>query len=190
MSQVKDIICIFTTISFEQNLIVLMKNKTLLFTLSLSYLILFSCNKEKLNKAPNKIPNTIDSSVKLSGLITASTIVYNYEIFDSCIVTNSWSPDKPAGIGHRGIRYPYTKTEIVGFDTLKPNTCILRNVLSSLSSLLADSIFRNSDSKKFPSGYFGAPNTYITFKDDSIFIESTASDKYSYKGCELRGIRK
>lgn len=120
----------------------------------------------------------------------STTIEYNYEIFDSCRVTNSWTPSVPAGSGSRGIRYAYTKLEVVGFDSSKPNTCIVRDELSKLTGSPSDSVYLNYNNKKFPSDFVGAPTVFITFKGDSLFINSSGSQKYNSGGCELRGVRK
>ena len=160
-----------------------MTKSILLFIMVFSGIVFSSCRKKAMTK---------ESNIAYEPLATKpnTTIEYNYEIFDSCRVTYSWTPSVPPGPASRGIRYPYIKQEIVGFDTLKPNTCIIRDELSKRTGSIKDSVYSNYNYRKFPSDFGGAPTVYITFKGDSIFIESIASQKYNSGGCELRGVRK
>lgn len=158
-----------------------MNKNILLFTIILSVLLFSSCRKKPITKEAIDIYEPLATKPN-------TTIEYEYQIFDSCRLSNTWYPGIPAGPGHRGVRYPYTKLEIIGFDTLKPGTCIIRDVLSIKST--KDSIFYNSKTEKFPNGVSGAPSVNIIFKGDSLFIKSSSGLKYSSGGYELRAIRK
>ncbi len=81
-----------------------MAKNFLLFAMSLSCFLFISCKKKDLTKETNNIIEPIDTNTSQTSLFTPSTIVSLYRIFDSCSISNSWSPGNPSGPDYRGTR--------------------------------------------------------------------------------------
>lgn len=149
----------------------------------LGFLILpfsfISCKKNNTEKKDSTGANQ-------DGKITSSSGVL-YNIFDSCTLSNSWTPNTSGGPNEQGAYIPYSRKDSI---IITPdNRCVIRRDTFNNESLVDSTYFKYA-SKNFVVDFNGFPETKIFLKDDSIFIVSTATAKYNMKGYLLRGLRK